>query len=179
MLRLMACLLFAATFTVACGAPPEEAGEAGESVAEPTGETAAEEPAVEEPAMEEPATEEPARGSTRGFGDVVSREWALESFARDLVLEGTRITIEFSEEGRAAGSGGCNRYTGSYDLGSGDEVSIAENLASTQMACPSQIMQQENQYFQALASVAAFGFSGDRLELEYDDGVLTFVQSME
>jgi heat shock protein HslJ len=66
--------------------------------------------------------------------------------------------------GRIAGSPGCNRLGGAYTL-DGDRLSFDANLASTMMACPEPLMQQEQAVGAALVKVAAYRLDGELLEL--------------
>ena len=88
------------------------------------------------------------------------------------VVEGTEVTAEFGTDGRVAGSGGCNRFSGEYTL-EGDGLAIGP-VASTRMAClePEGVGQQESAYFAALARVASWSFQEERLQLRAADGAL-------
>jgi len=88
------------------------------------------------------------------------------------LIEGTVVTAEFGVDGRLAGSGGCNRYSGEYAL-EGDRLAIGP-LASTRKAClePEGVGEQEAAYLAALARVTTWSFREDRLELRGADGAL-------
>lgn len=98
--------------------------------------------------------------STTLQDDLIGSAWLAEDIGSRGVVDNARSTLEFVEAGRVAGVGACNRYMGpvSFD---GDGVTFG-NLASTMMACPDALMDQERRLFDALAKV-------DRLELT-DDG---------
>jgi heat shock protein HslJ len=88
------------------------------------------------------------------------------------LVEGTVVTAEFGTDGRVAGSGGCNRFSGEYTL---EEDSLAIGpVASTRMAClePEGVGQQESAYFAALARVSSWSFREERLQLRAADGAL-------
>jgi heat shock protein HslJ len=88
------------------------------------------------------------------------------------LVEGTVVTAEFGTDGRVAGSGGCNRFSGGYTL-EGDSLAIGP-VASTRMAClePEGVGQQESAYFAALARVSSWSFREERLQLRAADGAL-------
>ena len=67
-----------------------------------------------------------------------------------------------SETQRVAGSGGCNRVTGSYEL-TGNQIRFNQ-MASTMMACP-QGMDTEKAFLNALNQVKTWKITGERLEL--------------
>jgi heat shock protein HslJ len=70
----------------------------------------------------------------------------------DSPISGTTLTAAFAEDGTVSGSSGCNQYNGSYTL-DGTAIAIGP-LATTKMACPDDIMAQEQQFLAALASAA-------------------------
>jgi len=88
------------------------------------------------------------------------------------LVEGTVVTAEFGTDGRVAGSGGCNQFSGGYTL-EGDGLAIGP-VASTRKAClePEGVGQQESAYLAALALVATWSFREDRLQLRAADGAL-------
>jgi heat shock protein HslJ len=64
---------------------------------------------------------------------------------------GGDISVQFAD-GQVSGSGGCNRFTGSYTQ-DGDRLKLG-TLAATQMACTDEVvMQKEQQFFQMLGAV--------------------------
>jgi len=67
------------------------------------------------------------------------------------------------EEGTASGFGGCNTFTGGYEL-DGDSISIGP-LAGTLMACEVQKMAVEGAYMPLLESADAWSIDGDELVL--------------
>jgi heat shock protein HslJ len=75
---------------------------------------------------------------------------------------------------RVAGSGGCNRITGSYDL-NGQHLAFSE-MAGTMMACVAG-MEAESAFLQALNRVYKWKITGQKLELY--DGSGTAVASFE
>lgn len=72
------------------------------------------------------------------------------------------------DAGRVAGSGGCNRFGGTYQL-AGDVLSFSP-LAATRMACPAEIMTREQEFFAMLGRVRGLSFTGDGLELKDAEG---------
>jgi heat shock protein HslJ len=87
------------------------------------------------------------------------------------VLEGSEATAEFDDEGRVAGSSGCNRYTGPYTL-DGETIQVGD-LAGTRMACADPgLTEQEELFLTALEQAAVARVDGDTLELRDGDGDL-------
>jgi heat shock protein HslJ len=71
---------------------------------------------------------------------------------------GTTVTAQFGTDGQMSGSGGCNDYSASYTAVDGSIV--IGPVAATQKACDPAVMQQEAEYFAALAAAHAFDISG-------------------
>jgi heat shock protein HslJ len=112
-------------------------------------------------------------------GDLVNTQWKLVSFgepgSEKPVIEGSPITIEFTEGGQAGGSAGCNSYGGTYTVQ--DDMLQFGEIVSTLMACADQaVMEQEQQYLQALNTAGQFTVINDTLTIWYEDdkGVLNF-----
>lgn len=68
----------------------------------------------------------------------------------------------------AAGSGGCNRFSGSYESGEG--TLRFGSLTSTRMACAS--METETAFLKVLEGTRKFRLAGRRLDLEDANGVV-------
>lgn len=71
-----------------------------------------------------------------------------------------------SEDDRVSGTGGCNQFSGSYDL-DGETITLGR-IASTLMACE-EGMEIESAFFAALERVRTWNVDGGTLEL-YDAG---------
>lgn len=99
-----------------------------------------------------------ATGVNNGKGGVAS------------LVADTVITATFGEDGPLFGSGGCNRYRGRFTV-DGARITIGP-LATTRMACPGPVMEQEAQYLAALGRATTWRIDGDTLELRDDDGAL-------
>ncbi len=92
-------------------------------------------------------------------------EWQVEDIGGRGVIDSSNVRLDFSEPGRIAGSGGCNRYTAELAVeGGGLTVGPA---AATRMMCPEALMIQERRFFDALASV-------DRYEQDDTGALLLF-----
>lgn len=78
------------------------------------------------------------------------------------------ITMEFAADGRVAGSAGCNRYTGSYTA-EGSTVTFGPAAATRMMCTDAGVMEQEQNFLTALATVRTMQMDGDRLTLRTAD----------
>jgi heat shock protein HslJ len=93
--------------------------------------------------------------------------WSLLQLRGQPLVQGTMITANFSG-GQVTGNGGCNSYNASFST-NGNNVSISYPV-SGQMACASEILQQESQFFQALSSAGSYEISGSNLTLRDGGG---------
>lgn len=73
-----------------------------------------------------------------------------------------------AEDNRLAGSTGCNRMMGQYEL-EGDRLSFAQ-VATTMMACPGEVMTLERAFLDALGSVDTWQVDGKALTLVDAEG---------
>ncbi|MGD8491109.1 MAG: META domain-containing protein [Anaerolineae bacterium] len=100
--------------------------------------------------------------------------WALVTLGGDALLPGTAPSAEFSAD-QISGSAGCNTYFGTYDA-SGSEMTIGD-VAHTEMWCvePEGVMDQEQAFLAALASVTGYRLAGGRLELLDESGSVILI----
>lgn len=113
-----------------------------------------------------PGSRAEAPGTGTASRALEGTEWALAS------LDGAAVTVPSGWErptlrladGRAEGTTGCNRFSGSYEL-SGDRLTFGP-AAATRRACPGD-MGLEASYLRALEATDRYTTSGDRLTL-YD-----------
>lgn len=88
------------------------------------------------------------------------------------VAIGSKLTADFSADGKLSGSAGCNNYTAAYEA-SGRSIKIGP-AASTRKMCadPAGVMEQETQYLKALETAATYRVEGNQLELRTAAGAL-------
>jgi heat shock protein HslJ len=121
--------------------------------------------------------EEPAQRRDTGAPAGPAGQWRLEAFGGsggpEPPLDGTELTLDFTEPGRAGGSSGCNRFHGAYEAGPGT-LSFG-NLASTRRACPPEILEQEQRFLGGITGTTAYSLEDDRLTLVVASGAVTLV----
>lgn len=78
-------------------------------------------------------------------------EWVVEDLAGSGIIDRSRITIEFLDEGRVAGRASCNRYSGGFRL-TGEGLSFTPP-ATTLMACAPALMNQEQRFLDLMSEV--------------------------
>ncbi len=113
-----------------------------------------------------------AEFSTSQPSQLQESPWALKVYQ---AADGTAalaalapVTTATFERGTLSGTGGCNRYTASYEA-RGGSLTIGPPAANM-MACEGPIGAQEQAYFAALAKVARYTVDGDSLTLKDDGG---------
>ena len=79
------------------------------------------------------------------------------------------ISMEFAENGTVAGNAGVNTYSGTYTTSGTDGIAIG-GLATTKMAGPEHLMQQEQQFLSALAASKTYELRGETLTLRDASG---------
>lgn len=124
-----------------------------------------------------------AAAAQEGTIDPEGTDWRLGSYRADLGLPGGETAaVPFGvsatlllEAGRAAGSGGCNTFSGAYQL-DGDSLTFSDEFATTLKECGEDIQTIEDAYLAALPQVSGWSIAGDVLELTdgFGDTLLTF-----
>jgi heat shock protein HslJ len=110
-----------------------------------------------------------ACSSSDSSQDLTSKIWLLSELNGKAPITGTGITAEFDQDGKVSGSSGCNIYSTSYTV-DGNQLAFGEQMASTLMACPEPIMEQERDYTQALGDTDTYEISNDELILKDTNG---------
>lgn len=113
--------------------------------------------------------------------DVVGTNWIVTAYnnGQEAVVSpipGTEITAFFGPGNNLTGFSGCNTYSGGYEFGDNQTVTI-RNLnqpVSNLQTCtePEGIMEQEQSYLTALSSAAFYELRGDVLQLRTADNTI-------
>jgi heat shock protein HslJ len=88
-------------------------------------------------------------------------------------LGGQSVTLIFSSNTEAGGSGGCNSFGGSYEANASTGTISFSELVSTLIACEEPIMSVETAYFEALNATQSYSISGSQLTIS-GGGTLVF-----
>ena len=88
-------------------------------------------------------------------------QWTLASGVDDVPDDA--VPTLMLDDGTASGLGGCNNFTGPYEV-DGDSLTIGP-LAATMMACEEPRMTVEATYLQALEAADAWSIDGGELVL--------------
>lgn len=106
-----------------------------------------------------PATKPAPTGAALAGG-----EWAVFEINGAPIVADSKPTIEF-KEGRVFGAGSCNRFMGGYTVSPDGMKLQMSQMASTMMACPDPLMQQEGMFLKTLGDVTGYSVSGNVLTL--------------
>ena len=104
---------------------------------------------------------------------IAGRTWILREIGGELAPAQPAVSLLFAPEGRAVGSGGCNRFTGGARI-EGSTLALGP-LASTRMACAPPQGPQEDRYLQALNAVRRYEIVEGRLHLLDANGAVLAV----
>ena len=104
-------------------------------------------------------------------------EWRPTEIEGTTIADDAGIFLRFASDGKVQGSGGCNNFTGSYEI-DGEAISVGP-LAATRMMCPGPVSDNEDRFFAALQKVAQFERERIHLTLKDDEGnvVVEFIQT--
>jgi heat shock protein HslJ len=80
---------------------------------------------------------------------------------------GTRLSLMF-EDGQVSGSGGCNRFHGSFTV-DGKALTVGP-VATTRMACEGDVMAQEGEFLRALQTARTWDIVRGMLDVHRADG---------
>jgi heat shock protein HslJ len=105
-------------------------------------------------------TAQPVPANTVPFS-LAGSEWLLEDLGGSGVIDRIQATLAFPEAGKVEGNGSCNRFFGPATI-SGDTIKLGP-LASTRMACPETVMNQESKYLDALQAAERFEWKDSHL----------------
>ncbi len=109
-----------------------------------------------------------ALASTASAARLENTAWVVERLGDRPPVGGTSLTLRF-ENGRVAGSDGCNRYGAPVSV-RGTTLQVSPRGMSTKMACPPAVMQQAEAFQTALRNSRGFRLGGERLRLLAADG---------
>src|SRR5690242_15931167 len=101
---------------------------------------------------------EPASTSTPKV-DLVGGSWLAEDIDGAGVIDDAQSTLQFGNDGRVTGRGGCNTYGGTVEL-KGARMIISD-LASTKKACVPALMDQESRFMAALQATRTYRMDKD------------------
>ena len=95
--------------------------------------------------------------------------WMVTEIDGEAVMTNYRASMHFRPDGRVGGRASCNHFTADWER-LGSEL-VIERAATTRMACPTAVMDQEQRFLGALSRVAGFSVSERRvLDLQDAEG---------
>lgn len=115
--------------------------------------------------LSEGEAEEAAATQGGRLNRLAGTQWLLSDFAGE--VQDVAVRLAFSEEDRANGLGGCNRFNAGYTEGPG--VLTFGPVAATRMACPEPMEKVEQRFFRALDRSASYVATANVLVLFSED----------
>lgn len=85
--------------------------------------------------------------------------WQITALGDAALIDPESVTLNFLDQGRVAGSGGCNRIIGGFTL-TGESLQFGA-MGSTMMACDEKVMDQERRMLDAIEQVQRFDISDE------------------
>lgn len=108
--------------------------------------------------------------TTQNLSSLKNTSWQLITWGESQPLAEKPITLSFKDNNQLAGSSGCNRYMGTFEA-KNNKFSLKSPLGSTMMACPEDLMKQEQQFLKALTAAKSYKINAQgELEIQYGDG---------
>ncbi len=95
--------------------------------------------------------------------DLTGGTWQVRNINGAAVGDEAKSTLQFGNDGRVSGRGGCNGYSGTVEI-SGASMIIGQ-LISTKMACAPPAMNQETDFLAALQATRSYRMDGMTLVL--------------
>jgi len=112
----------------------------------------------------------PTIGASADSPPLDGTAWILTSLGGRITPIEATATAQF-DSGRVQGTNGCNRYSAPVVI-QGTNVEISSKAATTNMACPAEIMKLADAFMTALVSARSYRVSSQRLELLGADGTV-------
>jgi len=116
--------------------------------------------------------QEPLSASVMDDATIIShlagKVWVAEYIHGKPVIDMSHTSMVFAENGTVKGRGGCNSFSGTYELKDGT-ISFG-HMAATMKLCPEAINDQEFRFFQSLKDKHAVSFRDGLLILTPDSG---------
>ncbi|GGJ02325.1 META domain-containing protein [Halopseudomonas pertucinogena] len=83
-------------------------------------------------------------------------EWVIEDINGGGIIDRSRVTLNFWQDGRVTGRASCNSLMGQYEL-TGEGLALSQ-LGTTRVACAPALMNQEQRVLNTLQQVQRFDF---------------------
>ncbi len=112
--------------------------------------------------------------------ELTDSSWQLTAYgpagAETPVIGEMPITLLFDSAGQVSGEGGCNSYSGTYQVAD-NQVSFSQVISTLRACMDDNVTTQEQEYLQALQSSGRFERTDAGLTIWYDNeaGALNFV----
>jgi|SRR5690554_6163850 len=89
----------------------------------------------------------------------LEQKYIVEWIGQRPLIDRSHLSLKLGLDQRASGFAGCNNWFASYHL-NGEQLSFGQ-LATTRKICAASLMEQEQQYLEALSQTERWSFSGE------------------
>ncbi len=87
---------------------------------------------------------------------LIGQEWIVQDLNQQGIIDFSRLTMSFDDEGRLSGFTSCNQFSTAYEFN--ERLDVASAI-TTQKVCPVAIMNQEKLFLTTLADVESLDIS--------------------
>lgn len=110
-------------------------------------------------------------------GELIGSEWRPTLIGKLSIPEKANIFVQFKTDGKILGSGGCNRFFGTYDI-TENKIKFSP-FGATRMACEKSVMDLEMTFMMVFEEISAFEKDGINLTFFNTQGqpVIQLVQA--
>lgn len=88
-----------------------------------------------------------------GMDTLPGGEWVVEDISGGGIVDASRVTLVFSDEGQLGGQATCNSY-GTRFATNGERIAVDPRTVSTMMACAPALMEQERKFLDTLPELS-------------------------
>jgi heat shock protein HslJ len=127
------------------------------------------------------STMSPEKKPSAAMDQLSSGDWKLAELEGSFIPQNSKAMLSFipGENNTVAGSAGCNRLTGTFELPSNNIIKFSP-LATTRMACfDQQASETETKFLAALTKVNGWNISDGKLSLTDGTNVLAKFSSLK
>lgn len=106
-----------------------------------------------------PATQtKEAPVAVSGPQGIMNVTWRLKALNQEVLADDIAVSLHMKDGGTMFGRGGCNQYSGRYELGD-KTIHVNPAIVATMMACQDAAMKLEQRYHEMFTKVASWAIN--------------------
>lgn len=107
-----------------------------------------------------------------GMDTLPGGEWVVEDISRSGIIDNSRVTMTFADDGQLSGRATCNSFSTRFAV-NGERIAVDPRTISTMMGCAPALMNQERKFLDTLPKLTGWRIDETgALLLEGSDGAL-------